>query len=155
MKIELFNYRVRLDMSIKKLVEVEGINSNLDDNNKEHILLWDFDEIPLSKIVASLKLIQYRHSLPKIYIVSSSINHYHAYCFTRQSKAKAMYILISTKYIDETYFKLGIVRGYWTLRITPKQVNNKFMSVINLDSKVPEDLTTTKLLQTVKYNTGV
>lgn len=156
MKIELLNRRIRLDFSISKTVKVTGINSNVDSTNEKHILLWDFDETPYYKIVESLKNIQTDCKLPTIHIIQSSPNRYHAYCFIAVDMPTAMYIISSTPCVDYTFFKLGVMRGYWTLRITDKKQNNLFRHVSDLISTtVVEDTSLPLMLELVKYKTGV
>lgn len=153
MKIELFNWRFRFQISLKKLVEVTGINSNIDETMHEHILLWDFDNQTLEIVTASLSKTQDYWNLPRIYIIESNKNRYHAYCFYRAEKWLANAILSSTPCICETFFKLGVMRGYWTLRITPKRKNEGFRLVRELPSPNHEDLGLVSLMNTVKYKT--
>ena len=156
MKIEIGNIRFRFDCSISKLADVDGINSNiffLGEANGNHILLWDFDNTPLQIVIDDLRCLQHLFDLPKIHIIESSPEHYHAYCFSEQRKSEAIYILSLSPHIDQTYFKLGIIRGYWTLRITPKKRSDLFKPICILDSEIPEDFTLKDMLQTVKYRT--
>jgi hypothetical protein len=156
MKIDILNRRIRFDFSVSKTVDASGIDSNIDTENVQHILLWDFDDASYSQIVEGLRSIQTRCKLPTIHIIESSPKHFHAYCFTVVDKSTAMYIISSTPCIDYTFFKLGVVRGYWTLRITPKKRNHLFHHVADLVStKVAEDTSLSLLLEIVKYKTGV
>lgn len=155
MKVELFGLRFRFDISVKRIVEVTGINSNIADSQDDHILLWDFDNSDMLDIALSLRKIQRDWGLPKIHIVQSSPQHYHALCFTRIPKPFVLQILSSTPNICDTFFKLGVMRGYWTLRITPKQQGHPFKTIAVLSSEVPEDLMLAAKLQTVTYTTAV
>ena len=155
MRIDFLNIRIRLGFSVSKTVEVIGINSNVDAENKEHILLWDFDNIPYSEIVESLKSVQRFFVLPTIHVITSSPEHYHAYCFAKFPQATAMYIIGKTSYVDTVFFRFGILRNYWTLRITSKKHGQTFCHVGDLPSDVPEDLSCAFLLDTIRYRTGV
>ena len=155
MKIEIGNYRFRFDLSIKKIVEVSGINSNTDDTMNKHILLWDFDNVRLNDVTSSLSKIQDYWKLPKIYIVQSSKNRFHAYSFFEVDLSTAMAIISSTPLICKTFFKMGVMRDYWTLRITPKKEGEKFNLVRVLPSpyRAKERLDLVRMLETVKYKT--
>lgn len=156
MKIDLGKVRIRFDFSISRIVEVSGVNSNIDDTNKNHILLWDFDKVPCVEVVTSLTHVQQLYSLPAIHVIESSPLHYHAYCFAIRTKAEAMYILSTTPHIDDVFFRLGVVRSYWTLRITPKKTGQSFRLVVDLPSTIPEaDSSLVSSLDIVKYKTGV
>lgn len=150
MIVDYKNWRFRLHCSLKKYVEVEGINSVLP--NGQHILMWDFDDTPLEKITESLLKIQSDWDLSHIYIVQSSSEHYHAYCLELFSLGQAMHILADTKYIDLMYLKLGVVRGYWTLRISPEK--GKFQLVETLISR-HRNVKNIQDLKTVEYRTEV
>ena len=156
MKIEIGSYRVRISFSFNKLVSVEGINSSIGD---KHILLWDFDGIEndtqFYKMCDNLRTVQHHFSLPKIHIIQSSKSHYHAYCFFLQDIANTMFVMSKTQGIDWTFFKLGVIRGYWTLRITPKKQDEKFEYVRCLPSFFSEDVECFEALNVVKYVTGV
>jgi hypothetical protein len=159
MKIELAGWHFRFDVALRKTVEVEGINSHIEGTDK-HILLWDFDEASLEEIKAILLKIQKDFNLSTIYIIESSPTHYHAYCFKSCDLPNTLYILSSTPLIDEMFFKLGVLRGYWTLRITPKNKKQKFRLVCILGTTVcyyvsPEEIAFVKKLNVVKYTTGI
>lgn len=155
MRVDIGNIRVRFDFSISRIVSVNGINSNVDTENREHILLWDFDHISYSLIIKGLKFVQDKYHLSTIHIITSSLFCYHAYCFTTVPKAEAMYIINETPYVDNVFFKLGVVRGYWTLRFTPKQHSKPpFVHIADLLSDIPENTTVLKNLEIVSYKTG-
>lgn len=146
---------MRIDLSVSRTVKVTGINSNIDTDNNEHILLWDFDETCLSDVIQSLKTVQETHTLPTIHIVQSSFEHLHAYCFCKFTTQMASYIISTTEYVDKIFWKLGVVRGYWTLRFTPKNKSTKFTHVCDLSSNILEDMSVLQNLDVVKYITGV
>lgn len=126
------------EISIQR--KVIGVNSQILNSDK-HILLWDFDNISLSKVKKSLKKVQDEFALSNIYILKTSESSYHAYCFTAVSFPLAMYILASTPNIDQVFFKLGVMRGFWTLRISDRKGKKKEITqVAVLKSNIPEDV---------------
>ena len=123
MKINLpLNYQLRLYFS--RLEKREGVASKVYGIDDKHILLWDFDDIKLSIIKKSLRFMQIWYKLPTIYIISSSPNRYHAYCFASRTFREVINILSATPEIDIKYLRLGMVRGYYTLRISSRKNDN-------------------------------
>ena len=125
--------KLQLNFYANILEERTGICSQKYTDSSKHILLWDFDNGTLSKIISELKKLQIKYKLPKIYIIESSVNSYHAYCFVSRSFRETIHILSDTSIIDMVYLRLGMVRGYYTLRITPRR-NDKFRLVKVLKS---------------------
>lgn len=124
--------------SIYRMEERTGVHSVLYNEPEKHALLWDFDNTNLFTVEKNLKLIQSRYNLPSIYIVESSIGNYHGYCFCRREFQEIIEILSATRGIDLMHLKLGILRGYFTLRISRRN-NDKFRLVKILVSKVPDE----------------
>lgn len=119
-------------------VKQTGVNSLLP--NKKHILMWDFDGQNSVTVVSELKRLQKKWKLSNVYIFSTGLlNYWHAYCFTACDWAIVLHILAETKGLDQSYFKIGVIRGYFTLRYHPKR-NRDFGSSVVLPSKVPEDV---------------
>lgn len=118
-------YQMFLDFNIsfRKIAIRKGICSKNYDNDK-HMLLWDFDEVELWIIKFDLRYLQEKYKLPPVYIFESSENHYHAYCFVMRDLKEVIHILSDTATIDMDYLKLGVARGYYTLRFTPKGDKN-------------------------------
>jgi len=126
----------RFYISLKRVTKRTGVNSRLDDGN--HFLMWDFDATPEGKVIESLAAVQERFQLSNIYLMGTGVTgYYHAYCFTRRSWADTLYILASTERLDEMYFRIGVIRGYFTLRISGKQ-GETMNGVCCLASGVPE-----------------
>lgn len=137
MIIELpFNFQLRVYFS--KQEKREGVCSKIFDKKDEHILLWDFDNIDLFSITNSLEITQQFYNLPTIYVVRTSLNRYHAYCFTARSFRRTVHILSSVPEIDVEYLRLGIVRGYFTLRISERK-NETFELAAILKSEFPDE----------------
>lgn len=83
--------------------------------------MWDFDNVEFTDVLLELGRVQMELSLPEIYIFTSSRKgNYHAYCLRRSTWAAMLFTLASTKGIDQQFFKLGIMRGYMTLRFSDK-----------------------------------
>jgi len=118
----VFKFKIgkwRIAIGILPTVKTEGVYSNLPDGN--HILMWDFDDVPLKRVKLELQRVQIRYGLPDIYILNTGKkNHYIAYCFKRVSFELAREILASCHSIDPEFYRLGVYRGRWTLRIGPK-----------------------------------
>lgn len=132
--------RLQLRMYISILEKRTGINSQQYDNSDKHTLLWDFDRVSLSKITKSLMLLQRKYKLPNIMIIQSSVKgSFHAYCFTARTFREVIHILSDTPEIDITYLRLGMVRGYFTLRITPRKNEPNFKVVRTLMSVYPNE----------------
>jgi len=144
-------WKWRFTFTLSPVVKVTGVNSILDD--KKHILLWDFDDVEEQEVWASLKHIQKKEHLPTIYLLhTSNGNHYCAYCFKRCDWWTCKRIIASTPYTDEEYFKYGVNRGYFTLRVSAKH-NMAPHLVATLPSKVRETATIDELESWVVYET--
>lgn len=132
-------HKLQLRFYANILEKRTGICSQHDSSDDKHALLMDFDNSSLSKIINDMYTIQLKYNLPTIYIIASSSYSYHAYCFTGRPFMQIIHILSDIPEIDESYFRLGIVRGYFTLRITPRK-NDKFKIVKILASCFPEEM---------------
>lgn len=110
----------RLYGALTRSRQILGVNSKLADDT--HVLMWDFDAIPwYLQVKRSLQRIAMVHQTANIYVLRSSTYGYHAYCFQRHSWPKTLQILADTSYLDPVYFKIGVIRGYFTLRIEDKK----------------------------------
>jgi hypothetical protein len=118
-----------------------GICSQQFNNPDKHCLLWDFDNIDLNTIIHSLRYLQVNYDLPDVWIIQSSPERYHAYCFTARPFREIIHILSATPEIDMAYLRLGIVRGYYTLRITPRKDSPEFKLVKVLVSTYKNEMT--------------
>ena len=111
--------RIRATLTIARIVKVIGVNSELE--NGLHILMWDFDEIPLPDVRDALKRVQTRYCLSTIHILRTKVpDNYIAYCFSSFSWRTAVEIIAQTEYVDWQFFRFGVYRGHFTLRVTPK-----------------------------------
>jgi len=141
----------RFTFSMAPITKVVGVNSILPDGN--HILMWDFDTGSYNDVVNALWYIQGPYQLPNIYICQTGKKHgYHAFCFKRVSWRKCVEILASTRGLDWNYFKYGIYRGHFTLRVSPKHARH-ITYLETLRSSVPEDCKPENLQSWVQYET--
>jgi hypothetical protein len=150
-KFKLGKWRIAL--GILPTVRTVGVYSSLPDGN--HILMWDFDNITLREVTLELAITQLKYKLPNIYILNTGKkNHYIAYCFKRVSFEEAREIIASCHDIDPEFYRLGVYRGRWTLRIG-KKCGRIPKLVCVLKSKVLEDVDIKELRDFVKYETVV
>jgi len=131
--------------------KIIGVNSILKDGN--HILLWDFDHVPIEPIKNELRWIQAKYRLPRIIICKTSkIAGFHAYCFKKVTWRQCVEIIASSHLMDWNYFKYGIYRQKFTLRVFPK-CGRKIEPYMILDSPYKEDATIEDLTSWVQYET--
>jgi len=141
----------RLTFTIARVTDVIGVNSKLPDG--KHILMWDFDDVPLKNVITALMDIQADYELPNIYIVNSGKpKHYMAYCFKRTDWRKAVQIVINTKHVDYAFIKYGLYREHFTLRVSPKN-GRKIKHICTLPGFTEEDADIKELRSWVKYET--
>jgi len=150
----IFKLRIghtRIVFNIAKVIDILGVNSKLP--NGKHILMWDFDDKPLKDVKLALTITQMQFNLPNIYILrSSSPDNYIAYCFDSCSWQMARAIIGSTEYIDENFYKWGIFRRSFTLRVGKKMGTFPKIAHI-LHSTVEETASIEELRSWVIYET--
>lgn len=146
---------LELNCYINKRYRRTGICSQKFDEQNKHMLLWDFDDVGINDIINSLISIQWAFLLPDIYVIESSKNHYHAYCFAKRTLKEAINILSLTSYVCEDYLRLGMIRGYYTLRISLRQ-GEQFKLVKKLLSKYPDEILPDEITLSdyITYNGG-
>ena len=141
----------RFTFTLAPVSKVIGVNSNLPDG--KHIVMWDFDDIPLILVEVSLRWVQEAYSLPPIYILNTGAkDHYIAYCFHRCTWRESIEIVAATEYVDPSFFRFGVYRKKWTLRVSPKE-GRKPKLVLKLDSDFLETALLPELRSWVKYET--
>jgi len=129
--------------------QVRGVNSKLAD--ERHFLMWDFDDIGEDDVKEALLWVQRKYHLSRVYLLNTGLdNFWHAYCFTSVSWGDCLKILAETPHLDKVYFKIGCIRGYFTLRYTPKKAR-EFKPAIILPSKYAEDVDPYELNSFVTY----
>lgn len=141
----------RFTWSMAQITTVVGVDSNLPDGN--HILMWDYDMVTKDKVIAELQYTQWKYKLPNIYILKTSkLQGFHAYCFKKVDWRTCVEILASSPSLDWNYFKYGIFRGHFTLRVGSK-CGRTITPLLTLESKVAEDATVKDLKSWVQYET--
>lgn len=147
----IFKIRIgswRFTFTFAPVVDVTGVNSKLKDGN--HILMWDFDDVPLYYVEADLKWLQKQHNLPNIYILNTGKPKHHiAYCFRRSPWEVSVAYIAQSLFVDRNFFKYGVYRERWTLRVTPKE-GRKPKLVKTLLSPIPESASISELESWVK-----
>lgn len=143
--------RWRFTFTMAPVTTVAGVNSNLEDGN--HILMWDFDDTTLNDTAVCLSRVQNIYKLPNIYILETKKDkNFIAYCFKKLSWAKVVEIIAFTRGVDWNFFKYGVYRGRFTLRVTPK-CNRKPKLVFTLKTDEKETANVKELRSWVKYQT--
>lgn len=150
--IKRFNIgQVRFTFTCAKVTKVVGVNSELGEG--KHILMWDFDNVSLDEVVKELRAVQADCILPDIHIlVTKEPTNYIAYCFARTDWRVAVYIIAATRLVDWNFFKYGVYRGRFTLRVSPKQ-GRAIKHKLTLKGYRPPDCTIKDLKSWVRYET--
>jgi hypothetical protein len=143
--------RWRITLSFAPVTKVIGVNSKLPDGN--HILMWDFDDKSIFEIILGLQIVQYLFNLPKIYVLNTGKpRHFIAYCFYKVPWELCKAIVAITPFVCPNFYKYGVYRDKFTLRVSPKN-GRKPKLVAILNSKEPETATIKELRSWVKYET--
>ena len=133
------------------ITNIVGVDSTLPDGN--HIIMFDFDATTLNKVITEMLKVQMVYKLPTIYITETSPDTgFHAWCFKKVSWMKLIEIMAFTKGIDWNYFKYGVYRKHFTLRVSSK-CGRIIKPITKLPSPVPEDVTIHELRNWVQYET--
>lgn len=148
-RFERLGFRFHIGWS--RTVEVKGVNSELKDGY--HFLMWDFDDLDEFWVYEDLWEIQEKHNLPTIYVLNTGLpNYWHAYCFHRCDWLEARAIIAGTRGVDRVFLTLGIMRGYFTLRISDKR-GREFKRVFTIKSDLPETVQPEEVSSFVHYTT--
>ena len=141
----------RITFTIVRVADIVGVHSLLEDGN--HILMWDFDDKTAEQVFGTLLAVQTIYDLPNIYLLNTGTpDHYIAYCFQRNSWQRCKEIIAFTPHVDPNFFKFGVYRDKFTLRVSPKY-NRKPKLVHILKSPVREDCSVDELKRWVQYET--
>lgn len=142
----------RVTVTVAKTTEVIGVNSNVKET--KHILLWDFDSVELERVQCILSDIVHRYALGNIHIFQTRKTpaSFHAFCLCAQEWTTVVEILASTPGLDWSFFKWGVVRGHFTLRIGPKGDSIPY-KVGLIEGYRPDDVEWTDLKSFTKYET--
>jgi len=110
---------LRMTFSCARITKVIGVNSELKDGN--HIIMWDFDDVPLDNVRYALRVVQTRYWLSEIIILKTKEpDSYNAWCFTSVSWEKAIEVVAATAFVDWGFFRYSVWRYHFTLRTSPK-----------------------------------
>lgn len=142
---------LRFTFTMARVTKVVGVNSEVDEDL--HIIMWDFDHTELNDVIHELRIVQTRYFLSDIIIVqSSSPDNYIAYCFSTRTFQRVCEIISATQGIDWNFFKYGVYRKRFTLRVSEKNGNQpKF--AFRLEGFESPDCTPDDLRSWVKYET--
>lgn len=142
----------RVTFTLARVEPIVGVNSLMRD--EKHILLWDFDDKTLDEVRYSLRVVQQRFALPDIMIYKTRADesNYHAYCLKLCSWIEAVRIIVDTELVDWGFVKWGIMRGYFTLRVSPKGGCVPYF-VVMLPSRQPDDVTWHDFISFAFYET--
>jgi hypothetical protein len=145
-KLRIFSWR--FTFTLAPVTDIIGVNSRLSDG--DHIIMWDFDDVELCLVAATLKWVQKHFELPNIYIMNTGTqDHYIAYCFERCCWHKSVAVVAETNFVDPNFFKYGVYRERWTLRVSPKE-SRKMLLVKTLYSPISESASIAELNSWVK-----
>ncbi|GAI91259.1 unnamed protein product, partial [marine sediment metagenome] len=115
------------------------------------LLMWDFDDKEEKDVREALLSVQKRFKLPRIFLLNTGLDgFYHAYCFKATRWPETLQILASTELLDQVFFKIGAIRGYFTLRYSPKG-KREFRPAVILPSRYKEDVNPYEVCSFVKY----
>ncbi len=143
--------QIRFTLTIAKIAKVIGVNSELEDGN--HILMWDFDDVLLDNVKDALRIVQSRYCLSDIHILrTKEPDNYIAYCFSSQTWRDACEIAACTPFVDWQFFRFGVYRGHFTLRVTPKN-ERQIKLVTRLEGHSQPDCKPSDLKSWVRYET--
>lgn len=143
---------LRLWLSLRKVEDHKGMCSNT--KNGKHILLWDFDGTYFGYVAAHLRAIQEKYQLPKITILETKDDtNFIAYCFEEFEWKDALGIVMETKGVCWNYFRLSVIRGYFTLRTSPKRGMVPYFRA-EIPGKTPQKITVNDLVHAIKYETS-
>lgn len=143
---------LRVWVSIRKVEDHKGICSNT--KNGKHILMWDFDDSLFGYVSAELRSVQRKYGLPKITILETKVGkNYVAYCFEELEWKDALAIVLDTRRVCWNYFRLSVIRGYFTIRVSPKRGRTPYFRA-EIPGKTPQKITVDDLVHAIKYETS-
>jgi len=138
-------------LTIARIAKVIGVNSELE--NGRHVLMWDFDDVPLNEVFHDLRAVQTRYLLSDIHILrTKEPDNYIAYCFTSQDWKTAVEIVAQTHTVDWQFLRFGVYRGHFTLRVTPKN-EREIKPAIRIEGYELPDCKPSDLKSWVRYET--
>lgn len=152
MQLTLKLGNIRVWVSARRVEQHLGACSRLDGDM--HILMWDFDDVPLARVCRALTAQQVEYELPAVYVLETRPGtSYIAYCMARAPWDRAVAIVATTKYVDWNFVRLSVIRGYFTLRVSPKRGVEPKLAVV-LESPWPAEASVDGLGLAVRYETS-
>jgi len=142
----------RITFAIAKVTDVIGVNSNLPDG--KHVIMWDFDNVWFYNVRDALIKVRDMFKLPEIYIFHmGKENSFTALCLKRCTWKDSIKVVAMTDYVCPSFFKYGVYRERWTIRISPKEgrVVKPCATILSLHGK--GDVDPRELKSFVKYET--
>jgi len=144
-------FGLKFNLTISHVARVIGVNSEVGDGR--HILMWDFDEVPLEKVKQDLLFVQNRYALSDIHILrTKEPDNYIAYCFSAFEWRRAVEIVAQSWFMDWQFFRFGVFREKFTLRVTPKGKRTPYL-VERLEGYCLPDIKPSDLKSWVRYET--
>jgi len=135
-----------------RVSKMKGMCSNLASGN--HILMWDFDDVPLKAVVAVLRKSIEVYDLSDIMILETKEDtNYIAYCFTECKWKEALRIVLDTPLVCWNFWRLSVIRGYFTLRISEKGGRIPIWRA-TLPGTFKADVGINDLVHAITYETG-
>lgn len=115
--------------------------------------MWDFDGQPLNQVAIALRRVQLSEVLPTIHIYQTSPGDYYAArCLHATNWWDCKRIVANTVGVDESYFRFGVYREHFTIRVGPK--HGRYLQLIKvLDSGIPANMTEKDLQSWTVYET--
>jgi hypothetical protein len=142
---------IRFTLTIARITKLIGVNSELEDGR--HILMWDFDDIPLGKVMDELSIVQARYFLSDVHVLKTKEpDNYIAYCFDSLEWREAVEVIAATPSVDWQFFRFGVYRGHFTLRVSPKGERHICLTARLGGYKLP-DVKPSGLKSWVRYET--
>jgi len=136
----------------RKIQHIQGMCS--DTVNGKHILMWDFDYTALRDVLRSLLGVQNSYQLPDILILETKEDtNYIAYCFAEYDIKDALGIVLETPLVCWNFWRLSVMRGFFTLRFSPKDGRLPHWRA-RLPGLREADVGINDLVHAVKYETG-
>lgn len=116
--------------------------------------MWDFDDSSFGKVSVALRAIQEKYQLPNITILETKEGkNYIAYCFEELDWKYALVIVLETPGVCWNFFRLSVIRGYFTLRITPKRGVTPYFRA-EIPGKTPAGVGVEDLVHAMKYESS-
>ncbi|RLG47473.1 MAG: hypothetical protein DRN92_03100 [Thermoproteota archaeon] len=150
-KFKLGNWRIAF--GIMRTIKCEGVYSQLDDQKKYHFLMWDFDNVPFIEVFEEIEDVIYGYDLSKAYIINSGKpNHWWVIILKRKTFEEAREIIASCHSVDEEFYKLGVYKRRWCLRIGEKEGRKPFLFEV-IPGVTKEDVKVSDIKYFCRYET--